>query len=207
MDWSIFLDNDLISNPGPFRPKFDYIDHKMLMPELAGFFPGIRPANLPHEEARAIERIQLITHTGTHLGAPNHFAPTMNKGERMIAIHEEPLEWYFQPGVKRHFRCFEDGMGYEATMYLRERGVRLTDTDGWSWDAPFMHTCKRYAATGSAILLWEGHKAERDIGDSHLENLQNVEALPATGFTVAYFPTNIRSGSAGSTCAFAIFEE
>ena len=25
-------------------------------------------------------------------------------------------------------------------MYLLERGVRLTGTDGWSWDAPFVHT-------------------------------------------------------------------
>ncbi len=30
------------------------------------------------------------------------------------------------------------GMGYEATMYLLERGVRLTGIDGWSWDAPFV---------------------------------------------------------------------
>src|SRR5262249_14939819 len=30
------------------------------------------------------------------------------------------------------------GMGYEATMYLLERGVRLTGIDGWSWDAPFL---------------------------------------------------------------------
>ena len=29
------------------------------------------------------------------------------------------------------------GMGYDATMYLLERGVRLTGTDAWSWDAPF----------------------------------------------------------------------
>ena len=29
------------------------------------------------------------------------------------------------------------GMGREATMYLLERGVRVTGIDGWSWDAPF----------------------------------------------------------------------
>jgi kynurenine formamidase len=28
------------------------------------------------------------------------------------------------------------GMGYEATMYLTTRGVRVTGTDAWSWDAP-----------------------------------------------------------------------
>ena len=27
------------------------------------------------------------------------------------------------------------GMGREATLYLLERGVRLTGTDAWSWDA------------------------------------------------------------------------
>ena len=37
------------------------------------------------------------------------------------------------------------GMGAEATLYLLERGVRVTGTDGWSWDAPFVHTAKRYA--------------------------------------------------------------
>ena len=32
------------------------------------------------------------------------------------------------------------GMGREATLYLLERGVRVTGTDAWSWDAPFVHT-------------------------------------------------------------------
>src|SRR5215471_13408754 len=39
------------------------------------------------------------------------------------------------------------GMGREATLYLLERGVRVTGTDGWSWDAPFVHTMKKYAET------------------------------------------------------------
>ena len=33
-------------------------------------------------------------------------------------------------------------MGREATLYLLERGVRVTGTDGWSWDAPFVHTAR-----------------------------------------------------------------
>ena len=39
------------------------------------------------------------------------------------------------------------GMGREATLYLLERGVRVTGTDGWSWDAPFVHTKREIAAT------------------------------------------------------------
>ena len=29
------------------------------------------------------------------------------------------------------------GCGREGTLWLLERGVRVTGTDGWSWDAPF----------------------------------------------------------------------
>jgi kynurenine formamidase len=70
------------------------------------------------------------------------------------------------------------GMGYEATMYLLERGVRRTGTDTWSWDAPFAYTAKNFAETRGASLLWEGHKAGKDIGYCHLETLHNLEALP-----------------------------
>ena len=98
------------------------------------------------------------------------------------------------------------GMGREATLYLLERGVRLTGTDAWSWDAPFVHTREKYAATGDASLIWEGHKAGREIGYCHLEKLHNLEALPAAGFTVSCFPVKIRGASAGWTRAVAILE-
>jgi kynurenine formamidase len=252
IDLSIYLENDVISDPEPFRPKIDYIDHSMSVPELVGFFPGLGKEDLPDGEAWAIERIQLITHNGTHLDAPYHFATTMNKGERAITIDEVPLDWCLQPGVKLDFREFEDGyvataadveselerighklspleivvvntkagkrygrddyvsagcgMGYEATMYLLERGVRLTGTDGWSWDAPFIHTKQKYLKNRDASLIWEGHKAGRQIGYCHLEKLHNLEALPSAGFTVACFPMKIRGASAGWTRAVAILD-
>ena len=99
------------------------------------------------------------------------------------------------------------GIGREATLYLLERGVRLTGTDAWSWDAPFVHTKGRYAETGDAGLIWEGHKAGREIGYCHLEKLHNLEALPAHGFTVSCFPVKIRGASAGWTRAVAILDE
>lgn len=253
VDLSIFLENDVISDPPPFRPRIEYIDHKMSVPDLAAFFPGLKEGDLPDGEAWAIEKIELITHNGTHLDAPYHFASTMNKGERAITIDEVPLDWCFQPGVKLDFRHFDDGyvvtaddveaelarightlspleivvvntaaggrygrddyvtagcgMGYEATMYLLERGVRLTGTDGWSWDAPFVYTKEKYLETQDAGLIWEGHKAGRDIGYCHLEKLHNLEALPPTGFTIACFPMKIRAASAGWTRAVAIFED
>jgi len=99
------------------------------------------------------------------------------------------------------------GMGYEATMYLLERGVRLTGTDAWSWDAPFVHTAKKYVETNDASLIWEGHKAGRDIGYCHLEKLHNLESLPSDGFFISCFPHKIRGESAGWARAVAIFDD
>ncbi len=98
------------------------------------------------------------------------------------------------------------GMGREATLYLLERGVRLTGTDGWSWDAPFVHTKDTYAATANSALIWEGHKAGREIGYCHLEKLHKLEVLPAVGFMVSCFPVKIRGASAGWTRAVAIID-
>jgi len=99
------------------------------------------------------------------------------------------------------------GMGYEATMYLTSRGVRVTGTDAWSWDAPFSYTAQKVAETGDTSLIWEGHKAGRDIGYCHLEKLHNLEALPPHGFTVSCFPHKIKGASAGWTRAVAIIDD
>lgn len=98
------------------------------------------------------------------------------------------------------------GMGREATLWLLERGVRLTGTDAWSWDVPFVRTAERFAETGKASLIWEGHKAGRDIGYCHLEKLHNLESLPQNGFRISCFPVKIRAASAGWTRAVAIFD-
>jgi kynurenine formamidase len=84
--------------------------------------------------------------------------------------------------------------------------VRLTGTDGWSWDAPFVHTAKRYARDADPRVIWEGHKAGRDIGYCHLEKLHNLEVLPGDGFQIACFPVKIRGASAGWTRAVAILD-
>src|ERR1700730_1924130 len=42
IDLSIFLENEVISDPPGYRPKIEYIDHKMSVPEITGFFPGLQ---------------------------------------------------------------------------------------------------------------------------------------------------------------------
>ena len=99
------------------------------------------------------------------------------------------------------------GMGREATLFLLEQGVRVTGTDAWSWDAPFPFTREKFEQTGDASLIWEGHRAGREIGYCHLEKLHRLEQLPDAGFTIACFPVKIRAASAGWTRAVAIFDE
>ncbi|HXQ84040.1 MAG TPA: cyclase family protein [Xanthobacteraceae bacterium] len=98
------------------------------------------------------------------------------------------------------------GMGREATLYLTSRGVRVAGIDAWGWDAPFAHMRKRWLETHDPSIIWEGHKAGREIPYCHMEKLCNLEQLPGDGFTVACFPYKVKAGSAGWTRAVALFD-
>ena len=99
------------------------------------------------------------------------------------------------------------GMGRDATLHLLRQGVRVTGTDGWSWDAPFTYTAERYAREHDPSIIWEGHRAGREIGYCHIEKLHNLEALPAFGFQVACFPVKVHRASAGWARVVAIFDD
>lgn len=99
------------------------------------------------------------------------------------------------------------GMGREATLFLASSGVKIVGTDGWSWDAPFVHTAKRWDATGDASIIWEGHKAGREIGYCQIEKLHNLEELPSHGFELMCFPVKVRAASAGWIRAVAVIRD
>ena len=113
VDLSIYLENDVLSDPPAFAPKIQYFTHENTFAQIEPFFPGLKKQDLPDGEGWAVEMISLSTHNGTHLDAPYHFHSTMDKalGQKKpaIAIDEVPLEWCFQPGVKLDFRRFADG--------------------------------------------------------------------------------------------------
>jgi kynurenine formamidase len=121
----------------------------------------------------------------------------------IVVVNTRAGALYGKPG----FMSAGCGMGREATLYLAERGVRIVGTDAWSWDAPFVHTAKRWAATRDPSIIWEGHKAGREIGYCQMEKLHNLEALPPFGFTICCFPVKIRAASAGWARVVAIFDE
>ncbi len=249
VDLSVTLDNNPHTDPPPLLPKIDYMDHQEGWPEMEAMFPGLTLDQLPGNESWAAERLQITTHSGTHMDAPWHYASTTDGGKPAFGIDELPLDWCMRPGVKLDFRNMEDGyvvtaedietelkrinyelqpldivvvntragaifgepgyleagvgLGREATMYLLEKGVRVVGTDAWSWDAPFKYTRERFAESGDASIIWEGHKAGRDIGYGQMEKLSNLESLPASGFWISCFPYKIKKASAGFVRAVA----
>ncbi|MBD8479847.1 cyclase family protein [Pseudomonas coleopterorum] len=253
VDLSVTLDNNPYTDPPPLLPKIDYMDHQQGWPEMAAMFPGLTLEQMPGNESWAAERLNITTHSGTHMDAPWHYASTTDGGKPAWGIDEMPLDWCLQPGVKLDFRHFPDGhvvtaaevdaelsrighrlqpldivlvntragalfgqpgyldagvgMGREATLYLLDHGVRVVGTDAWSWDAPFKYTRERFAASGDASIIWEGHKAGRDTGYGQMEKLANLEQLPASGFVVSCFPYKIKHASAGFVRAVAIFND
>ena len=42
VDLSIYLENDVVSDPPPFGPKITYMDHQATFPQMAPFFPGLK---------------------------------------------------------------------------------------------------------------------------------------------------------------------
>jgi kynurenine formamidase len=121
----------------------------------------------------------------------------------IVVINTRAGSVYGQPG----YVAAGCGVGRDGTIYLAERGVRIVGTDGWSWDAPFVHTAKKWEATHDPSIIWEGHKAGREIGYFQMEKLHNLECLPATGFELICFPVKIKRASAGWMRAVAVFED
>ena len=98
------------------------------------------------------------------------------------------------------------GFGRDATLHLTGKGVRVVGTDAWGWDLPVSINRRLFEETGDPSIVWEGHKAGAEVGYCQIEKLQNLEELPAFGFTVACFPAKVRGASAGWTRAVALFD-
>lgn len=253
IDLSIALEDGLPSDPPLQVPEIEIRDHKKTAESMASHFGSCTPEDLPEGNGWGIEFLKVCTHSGTHVDAPWHFYPTMNKGEPAWTIDQVPLEWCIGNGVKVDFRDKPDGykvmgrdfeeyfgkigyelqegdivlvntgadakwgraeylvtgcgMGYDGTMWLLDRGVRMCGTDAWSWDVPLPFTAKEFDRDRDPSILWEGHRAGRDKAYCHIEKMTGLDKLPATGFQVICLPINVKGGSAGWCRAVAILDE
>ncbi|MEJ2586064.1 MAG: cyclase family protein [Deltaproteobacteria bacterium] len=120
IDLSIAIEPGLPSDPEMMIPQIDYVDHEAGAVQMEAFFPGLKKAQLPEGLGWAIEMVRLTTHSGTHLDAPHHYHPFMDKGRKALTIDEVPLEWCFSDGVRLDFSHKADGERITADDVERE---------------------------------------------------------------------------------------
>lgn len=98
IDLSVPLEHLAASEPMP--AEIHYVSHEAEGREQIQKFLGVRADDLVYSQGLgwAVEEIRAITHTGTHVDAPYHYAPT-SEGRPARTIDEVPLEWCLAPGV------------------------------------------------------------------------------------------------------------
>lgn len=98
IDLSVPLEHLAPSEPMP--AEIAYTSHEAAGREQMQQFFGIKPEDLvySHGQGWAVEEIRAVTHTGTHVDAPYHYAAT-SEGKPARTIDEVPLEWCLAPGV------------------------------------------------------------------------------------------------------------
>jgi kynurenine formamidase len=120
IDLSICIEGGLPSDPPGMIPQVEYTDHEKGCESMLNSFPGVKKEELPGGLGWAVEMITLSTHSGTHLDAPYHYHPRMDKGKPSATIDEIPLEWCFSDGVLLDFRHKADGEGITAEDVKKE---------------------------------------------------------------------------------------
>lgn len=156
IDISVAIENNQFSDPATHLPKIQYIDHKESFAEMAPFFSGLKQEDLPDGEAWANEKIELITHNGTHLDAPYHYATTMDKGKPALTIDEVPLEWCIASAVKLDLTHLADG--YVATQDDIQKALHKIEHTLSPFEIVLVHTraaftygTKEYLLSGCGI--------------------------------------------------------
>lgn len=108
VDLSVPLEDMAVSEPIP--PRIRYVTHGAEGLEQMKQYMGIKAEDLvfSHGQGWALEEIQAITHTGTHIDAPYHYGAT-SAGQPARTVDELPLEWCFAPGVVLDMRHIAPG--------------------------------------------------------------------------------------------------
>lgn len=115
VDLSVAIEDHTPCDPPSMPTTIDYWNHNKGAEHMRQFFPTMDTAkDLPRGLGWSIEYVSLTTHSGTHLDAPWHYHPTMNKGEPARTIDQAPLEWCFSDGVVLDFSDKPNGYSITA---------------------------------------------------------------------------------------------
>lgn len=126
----------------------------------------------------------------------------LKEGDIVLIMTGAPKYW----GTEK-FLTAGCGMSKESTLWLIDQGVKITGTDGWSWDRPLSLIGEEFNRTGDSSIIWEGHRAGKEKAYLHIEKLTNLESLPIIGSEIICLPIKIKDASAGWIRAVGIVEE
>ena len=170
VDLSVPLAHMSASEPLPAR--IHYIGHADEgLAQMQQFF-GVTPADLVYSDGQgwAIEEIQAITHTGTHVDAPYHYG-AMSEGKPARTIDQVPLEWCW-----RRASCSTCGTKRPGTLITVDDLSRALDRIDYSLepldivllqtgaDAAWVPDYFRQPGLGHEGVLWLVEQGVRVIG-------------------------------------------
>jgi kynurenine formamidase len=137
IDLSVPLEHQAASEPLP--AKIHYVLHNGEgLQQMQRFF-GVKAEDLVWSNGQgwAVEEVQAITHTGTHVDAPYHYGPT-SEGRPARTIDQVPLEWCLAPGVALDFR--HKAAGEFITVADLETALKQIDYRLLPYDIVLLHT-------------------------------------------------------------------
>src|SRR4051794_8069450 len=171
IDLSVPLEHQAASEPLPAQIRYARHEGEGLrqMQQLL----GVRPEDLVYSGGLgwAVEEVRAITHTGTHVDAPYHYAPT-SEGRPARRIDEVPLEWCLAPGVRldvRHRAAGEFITPGDLELALKATGHVLRPLDIvllWTGADRRLHSPDYFAQPGLGRegVLWLAERGVKVIG-------------------------------------------
>src|SRR5213592_1724125 len=117
--------------------------------------------------------------------------------ERDIVLNHTGAGAY---NTEERYRTDFPGMTAEATRHLISKGVRMMGCDAITFDPPVW-------AMFEQKHFWEAHLVMNETDYWHLENLMNLDQLPAHGFKLAVFPVKWMGTTAAPVRAVAILDD
>jgi kynurenine formamidase len=172
--------------------------------------------------ARTISDIDLqeLYRPGMVLDLREHVAPgegiTIAALDAAIEANGKPVEAgdavLLRTGQERYTMADPEffrypGMTGDSTRYLTGLGATILGTDALAWDRPFPVMRAAFEATGDKNEIWDGHFAIRDREAFIVQQMTNLGALPAHGFTVGFFPLNLPKTSAAPARVVAFLDD
>jgi len=132
-----------------------------------------------------------IASSGAEIGPGT--AVLLRTGQERYGLADPEFYWY--PGMTR-----------AGTLFLAELGAKVLGTDAVGWDRPFLEMRRAFEASGDASEIWDGHFAGREREVFIVQQLDNLAALPTTGFKVGFFPLKLAGCSAAPARVVAFVE-